>query len=158
MFRGHGGQGKNFRHFGESTPGGFHPVNPMGMRHLRAGFPPDFMGSGLDSAKRFLRPAVMLLLAEKPAHGYELMTRLKELGIGRGMDPSLLYRLLRMLERAGLTESSLDDSGAGPARKVYRLTPQGEELLDMWMSGLDDVFELLQQLKERYQKLRKEGD
>lgn len=103
-----------------------------------------------------MRPMLMLLLAEEPVHGYELMGRLKEFGIGQsGMDPSLVYRLLRHLERGGLAESSLDDSGAGPARKVYRLTPEGMEMLDMWAANLDEVSTLLQKFKERYGKLAK---
>ncbi len=72
-----------------------------------------------------------------------------------GMDPSLIYRLLRHLEKGGFAESSLDDSGAGPARKVYRLTPEGLEILDMWAANLDEVSTLLQQFKERYGKLVK---
>lgn len=113
------------------------------------------VGFGWDALRRFLRPAILLLLAEEPVHGYELMNKLKELGVGRGAEPSLVYRILHVLERSGLAESRLDDSGAGPARKVYALTPQGMEMLDLWMSNLDEVFELLQQLRERYQKLGK---
>ena len=98
----------------------------------------------------------MLLLAEEPVHGYELMGRLKAFGVGQsGMDPSLLYRLLRHLERGGLAESSLDDSGSGPARKVYRLTPEGMEVLDMWAANLDEVSSLLQKFKDRYGNLVK---
>ena len=111
---------------------------------------------GTDISRRFMRPILMLLLAEEPVHGYELMGRLKEFGIGQsGMDPSLLYRLLRHLERGGLAESSLDDSGAGPARKVYRLTPEGMEVLDMWAANLDEVSSLLQKFKDRYGNLVK---
>ena len=124
--------------------------------HMAGGMPFEFPGFGQDNARRFLRPVVMLLLAEQPMHGYELMGRLKEFGIGQGgMDPSLLYRLLRFLERAGLAESSLDDSGAGPARKVYNLTPEGMEVLDMWAANLDEVSDLLAKFKERYGKLGK---
>jgi len=123
---------------------------------MAGGMPFEPSGLGHDSSRRFLRPVVMLLLAEEPMHGYELMGRLKEFGIGQGgMDPSILYRLLRLLERAGFAESSLDDSGAGPARKVYSLTPEGMEVLDMWASNLDEVSSLLQRFKERYAKLGK---
>jgi DNA-binding PadR family transcriptional regulator len=114
-----------------------------------------FMAPGAGSMRHLLRPAVLLLLAEEPSHGYRLMGRLRELGIGKGMDPSLLYRLLRVMEKSGLAESTLDDTGAGPARKVYRLTPQGMELLDMWMTGLDDALEILEGLRERYRKLER---
>ena len=116
----------------------------------------DYCNCGQEMPRRFLRPVVMLLLAEQPQHGYELMGRIKEFGVGQGgMDPSLLYRLLRHLERTGLAESSLDDTGAGPARKVYRLTPEGQEVLDIWAVNLEGVSTFLQEFKNRYQKLGK---
>ncbi len=122
--------------------------------HAHGGMPLEIPGLSWDPTRRFLRPAVLLLLAEQPMHGYELMGRLKEFGIGMaGIDPSMLYRLLRVMERTGLAESALDDSGSGPARKVYNLTPEGREVLDMWMSNLDDLSELLDKFRERYRKL-----
>ena len=133
-----------------------HRVRMIRPGRTGGGMPLEVPGLGQDNARRFLRPVVMLLLAEQPMHGYELMGRLKEFGIGQGgMDPSLLYRLLRFLERSGLAGSSLDDSGAGPARKVYSLTPEGMEVLDMWAANLDEVAALLRQFKERYEKLGK---
>ncbi|MEW6554417.1 MAG: helix-turn-helix transcriptional regulator [Actinomycetota bacterium] len=134
-------------HHGE----GLHPGH-MHMARMIA----DRCSCGPDISRRFIRPILMLLLAEEPVHGYELMGRLKEFGVGQsGMDPSLLYRLLRHLERGGLAESSLDDSGSGPARKVYRLTPEGMEVLDMWAANLDEVSTLLQKFKQRYGSLAK---
>lgn len=124
--------------------GRFHPADTFpGFFSWRKGFP-----------NRFLRPAVLLLLAEKPSHGYELMGRLKDLGLGEGsIDPSILYRLLRFLEAEGLAESTLDDSGAGPARKVYRLTPEGREVLDFWATSLDSVTGFIEEFRRRYEKV-----
>ncbi len=144
-------------HEGEGAEGRGSNLNHPRMTHrgrTTGGIPIDIPGFGHDNTRRFLRPVVMLLLAEQPMHGYELMGRLKDFGIGQGgMDPSLLYRLLRILERAGLAESSLDDSGSGPARKVYKLTPEGMEVLDMWAANLDEVSELLDRFKERHTDL-----
>ncbi len=101
--------------------------------------------------RRFMRPMVLLLLAEQPMHGYELMGKLKDFGMGQGMmDPSILYRMLRHLESDGLAESTLDDSGSGPARKVYNLTPEGREMLDFMAAGLEEVTGFLNHFKERY--------
>lgn len=155
-FRGESHEGSPFSPGGWECHGNIPRFRAMMGGHFRPGMGPvggGFVGLGPNSARLLLRPAVLLLLAEEPAHGYQLMARLRELGIGKGMDPSLLYRLLRMLESSGLAESSLDDTGAGPARKVYRLTPQGRELLDLWISGLDDALEILESLKSRYQKM-----
>lgn len=141
----------------EGFPGACHPLGGMEKGPFRPGLFPPFARMALEPSRRLLRPAVLLLLAEKPAHGYELMERLRELGMAGSMDPSLVYRLLRMLEASGMAESSLDDSGAGPARKVYHLTPQGMEMLDMWMSGLEGMLETLQMLRERYHKLERDA-
>lgn len=111
-------------------------------------------GFGTGMPRRFMRPVALLLLAEQPMHGYELMGRLKEFGMGQGMmDPSILYRMLRHLESEGMAESTLDDSGSGPARKVYNLTPEGREMLDFMAADLDEVTGFLNRFRERYNKL-----
>ena len=133
---------------------GIHHPRMIHPHRTHGGMPVDIPRLGWDSPRRFMKPVVLLLLAEEPVHGYELVGRLKEFGIGQGgMDPSLLYRLLRSLERAGLAESTLDDSGSGPARKVYSLTPEGMEVLDMWVANLDEIGDFLHKFKERYEKL-----
>lgn len=48
---------------------------------------------------------------------------------------------------------SLDDTGAGPARKVYSLTPEGVEMLDLWATSLEETLRLPNELKARYEGL-----
>lgn len=130
--------------------------SPHGMRTGRfpAGIITEMRALAPGSFGHLLRPAILLLLAEESMHGYELVVRLKELGVARAdMDPSMVYRILRMLERAGMATSSLDDSGAGPARKVYSLTPDGMEMLDLWAANLEETMRLLDELKARYEGL-----
>jgi PadR family transcriptional regulator PadR len=78
--------------------------------------------------KNFLRPCLLLLLHERPAHGYELRERLRPLGFNRE-DPGRLYRALRALEDAGLVQSAWQSSTGGPDRRAYQLTRVGEERL-----------------------------
>jgi PadR family transcriptional regulator PadR len=78
--------------------------------------------------KNFLRPCLLLLLHESPAHGYELRERLRPLGFGRD-DPGRLYRALRSLEAAKLVRSAWQSSSGGPDRRTYELTRAGEERL-----------------------------
>jgi PadR family transcriptional regulator, regulatory protein PadR len=78
--------------------------------------------------KNFLRPCLLLLLHESPAHGYELRERLRPLGFGRD-DPGRLYRALRSLESAKLVRSAWQSSSGGPDRRTYELTRAGEERL-----------------------------
>jgi len=78
--------------------------------------------------KNFLRPCLLLLLQESPAHGYELRERLRPLGFNRD-DPGRLYRALRALEEAELVRSAWHSSAGGPDRRTYELTSAGEERL-----------------------------
>jgi PadR family transcriptional regulator PadR len=78
--------------------------------------------------KNFLRPCLLLLLHESPAHGYELRERLRPLGFNRD-DPGRLYRALRALEEAELVQSAWQSSAGGPDRRTYELTEAGEERL-----------------------------
>jgi PadR family transcriptional regulator, regulatory protein PadR len=76
----------------------------------------------------FYQPRLLLKLAQKPAHGYELMEALSQQE-GVGPDPGNLYRILRNLEDEGLVQSSWDTDNPGPARRVYQITRQGLDYL-----------------------------
>lgn len=78
--------------------------------------------------KNFLRPCLLLLLREQPAHGYDLLERLRPLGFSRD-DPGRLYRALRQLESDGLVRSVWEKSTSGPDRRMYELTRAGMETL-----------------------------
>lgn len=74
--------------------------------------------------KDFLRPCLLLLLREQPAHGYELLDRSRAFGFD-GADPGGLYRTLRRLEDEGMVRSTWEPSGAGPQRRIYEITRGG---------------------------------
>lgn len=76
----------------------------------------------------YLRACLLLLLAESPAHGYQLRDRVCELGARP--DTAALYRALRALEEDGLVSSWWEPTAAGPARRLYRLTEAGGERLE----------------------------
>jgi poly-beta-hydroxybutyrate-responsive repressor len=80
----------------------------------------------------FIQPRLLLLLLQKPSHGYELLERLSQDEDMPGADPGLLYRTLRQLEEDGLVRSSWNTEGKGPARRLYQVTPEGVEYLHTW--------------------------
>ncbi|MGH2920033.1 MAG: helix-turn-helix transcriptional regulator [Solirubrobacteraceae bacterium] len=92
--------------------------------------------------KNFLRPCLLLLLHESPAHGYELRERLRPLGFNRD-DPGRLYRALRSLEAAGLVRSAWQSSSGGPDRRTYQLTRAGEERLYDAAAELRSMYTIL---------------
>jgi len=101
--------------------------------------------------ERFIEPSLLQLLSERPMHGYELLERIPELAREeRRVDLGNLYRLLRTLEEEGVVASEWDESLAGPAKRVYRLTPSGTALLDSWAAALVEVRELVTAFLDRH--------
>ena len=85
----------------------------------------------IERVPNFAQPRLLLELAKKPAHGYELIERLGQAD-NLSPDPGNFYRLLRSLEEEGLVSSTWDTPNSGPARRVYELTGQGYEFLQVW--------------------------
>ena len=102
--------------------------------------------------ERFVEPSILLLLRERPLHGYELIERLPELaGEGR-IDVGNLYRLLRALEAEGLVSSEWSAELPGPAKRTYELTPEGRRLLDRWAEALREAQGDVQSFLDRYEQ------
>ena len=102
--------------------------------------------------RNFARPCLLLLLAESPAHGYELLDRLRPFGFEL-VDPAGVYRTLRQMEQEGLVTSDWELSNRGPARRVYALTSDGRELLGAWSHTLEQNREILGNFLERHSQL-----
>ncbi|MGQ9523282.1 MAG: PadR family transcriptional regulator [Armatimonadota bacterium] len=87
---------------------------------------------------RLLEPALLLALAESgERHGYELLAAVNQMELAENeVDPGAVYRALRQLESDGYLVSSWHTGETGPARRVYRLTPAGRELLWLWAETL----------------------
>ena len=98
--------------------------------------------------KSFLHPCLLLLLKEEPGYGYDLVTRLKKLGIDD--DSASVYRALRMLEEKKAVASYWHTSSTGPARHVYRLTPVGEDQLQAAVEAAVDMHGAIQRYFRRY--------
>ena len=99
--------------------------------------------------RHFLYPAILLLLAEQPRHGYGLASALTGLGLGRVDRPSI-YRALSDLERDGLVMSWDEPPTAGSTRHVNALTPEGISALETWMSVIAQERASLDLVLQRY--------
>ena len=106
---------------------------------------------------RFIEPSILLLLSGKPSYGYELMEELEKIGLHDGSpDPGAVYRNLRRMEEDGLLESEWDTSGTGPARRLYRLTPKGQEYLEAWAVTIEQRKRSLEKFLKMYAEFSKE--
>lgn len=86
--------------------------------------------------ERLGEAALLLLLAERPTHGYELLERLPALLGEDRVDVGNVYRLLRGLEQEELVTSAWSADLPGPAKRTYTLTRDGHDLLAAWLEGL----------------------
>jgi len=106
---------------------------------------------------RFLEPTLLLFLHHSPAHGYTLLERLGEFGLG-DINPSVVYRALRDMESRGWVTSTWDEEQTqGPPRRVYRLTSQGHEALGLWTQDLQETRGLIDHLVGAYSQHMEEG-
>ena len=102
--------------------------------------------------ERFVEPSLLLLLRERPLHGYELLERIPELGVEGRVDIGNLYRLLRGLEEEGLVTSEWNAELPGPAKRTYELTDEGRRLLDRWAEALRRAEETIASFLKRYEE------
>ena len=79
--------------------------------------------------------AVVAASAE-PMYGYQIAKRLEQTGDGvLAGKQSALYPVLRNLEAAGLLDSFVEPSVAGPPRRYYRITEAGRQTLQSWAAA-----------------------
>ncbi len=83
---------------------------------------------------------VLAMLAKESSHGYQLRARLREaLGpLGDTMNAGQIYVTLTRLEKAGLAVSEQSAAVADrPDRKVYTLTPDGQQRVAEWLAEVN---------------------
>jgi DNA-binding PadR family transcriptional regulator len=80
---------------------------------------------------------VLALLAKEPSYGYELRGRLRAaLGpLGEAMNDGQIYVTLTRLEKAGhVVSERAAGSAERPDRRVYGLTPDGQQRVGEWLA------------------------
>ncbi len=84
-----------------------------------------------------VRLALLSLLEDEPAHGYELMKRLEERSGGMyRASAGTVYPVLQQLEDEGLVQIADEDG-----KKVYHLTEGGREELLVHRERVDDIWQ-----------------
>ena len=94
--------------------------------------------------KDLVELCLLHLLSQGDQYGYDLLRRLH--AAFPDTQESAVYAILRGLGREGCLEQYMGETSDGPARKYYRLTPQGTarygELLQQWRALKDALAEL----------------
>lgn len=111
----------------ESTPP---PVSELAELQLRK------FQKELSAGTVSLALLAVLGAATDPMYGYQIAKRLEQVGQGvLAGKQSALYPVLRNLESAGLLDSHVEPSMAGPPRRYYRITVAGREVLQAWAAA-----------------------
>ncbi|MFI5485034.1 MULTISPECIES: PadR family transcriptional regulator [Micromonospora] len=87
-----------------------------------------------------MQDVVLAMLAKEPAHGYELRTRMRTaLGpLGEAMNAGQIYVTLARLAKAGLvTSQRAEGLPDRPERRVYALTPEGQQRVAAWLTEVN---------------------
>ena len=73
---------------------------------------------------------------------------------GKAPDPTGVYRLLSTLEEQGLVSQGWSSSSQGPSKRLYELTPGGEECADKWIETLDEYQKSIRRLVAMMRKTK----
>ena len=139
----------------ESETGGRGRCGPGAHRHRRHGFGPGPFGDlgggwgrgprgrGRKARRGDIRTAALLLLAEEPRNGYQIMQELEERSEGLWRpSPGSVYPALQQLEDEGLIRSEEADG-----RRLYHLTEAGRAA-ETW-DDVDRTWNAVDQLGDR---------
>lgn len=114
----------------------------------------DLSRSGDGMPRNYLRACLLLILAESPAHGYDMTDQLGRLGLG-AIDKGGMYRTLRALEEERLVSSGWEVSPSGPLRRRYRISDVGRAWLEGWSESVRTGQAFAAGYLRRYERVRR---
>lgn len=88
--------------------------------------------------KGTLSGCILAIISRRETYGYEIAETLSRYGFGK-IAEGTIYPLLLRLEKNGLVDTEYRASELGPKRKYYRLTQQGREELESFISSYNEL-------------------
>ena len=100
-------------------------------------------GGGMRTARVLassdLQLLILLLLSEKPRHGYEIIKAIEEHSSGvYTPSPGMVYPALTYLEETGYATATADGT-----KKLFNITPEGTAYLEQRRSAADEIWNRL---------------
>ncbi|MBB2200515.1 PadR family transcriptional regulator [Gluconacetobacter tumulisoli] len=136
-----------------------HAIGRRGGRHgfgrgFGDGFGRGFGGGDFPTGRKLgsedLQLVLLALLAEKPAHGYEMIRLLEERSGGfYAPSPGMIYPALTYLDEIGYAAVTQDGN-----RKLYTLTDDGRAYLDGRRAQADAILDMLARIGGRMAEVR----
>jgi PadR family transcriptional regulator, regulatory protein PadR len=117
-----------------------------------------FPEMGSKKVERYIQPSILMILKEKTSYGYELIQNIGQFEFVQGnAPPGMIYRHLREMEDLGLVVSEWKTDEGGPAKRIYRLTSEGDEVLSFWIDYLERQAKKMLAFIDTYRDLTKSG-
>jgi PadR family transcriptional regulator PadR len=88
--------------------------------------------------KGLLELCVLATLKTERMYGYDIVKKLSSIN-GLVMGEGTIYPILSRFKKDGLVGTTLAESPEGPARKYYRLTELGRQLLNKMLESWAEV-------------------
>ncbi len=123
---------------------------------LRGSVPGDDIGwQGFRAGRKLgaenLQLIILALLAEKPAHGYEIIKELGERSRGfYSPSPGMVYPALTYLEEIGFASVEADGN-----RKLYKIAKAGRAHLEQSRDVVDTILAQLKWVGEKMEQMRR---
>jgi poly-beta-hydroxybutyrate-responsive repressor len=115
-------------------------------------------GSGTKKAERYIQPSLLMALKDKPSYGYELLQNIDRFGFVEGQaPPGMIYRHLRDMEENGWVVSAWQTDEGGPAKRIYRLTVEGDKVLGAWIDYMNSQAKKMLAFIKMYKDLASGG-
>ena len=78
--------------------------------------------------KGVLELCILNDIRNRKMYGYEIVRRMRKIE-GLIISEGAIYPILSRLKRQDMVDTSIQESPDGPARKYYKLTKQGEDMI-----------------------------
>lgn len=99
--------------------------------------------------KGLLEYCILTMLSKEPMYSSNILSLLKKANLL--VVEGTLYPLLNRLKKARLLDYEWQESEAGPPRKYYRLTEQGEELRDQLAISWEELSKSIKKITKEYE-------
>ncbi len=93
------------------------------------------MGNELGRELTTMEYVILGLLSSAPQTGYAIIHTFQTTTYYWSASSGAIYPALRRLERRGVIQGNVEAIRTMRPRKIYRLTPLGESLLDVWLTA-----------------------
>jgi PadR family transcriptional regulator PadR len=108
---------------------------------------------GSAKQERYIQPSILLGLYLNPSYGYEIIRHIQNFGFMKGdAPPGMIYRHLRQLEEDGLVRSEWKTEGTGPAKRMYYITEEGNEVLSALIGYMENQADKLRNFINMYRR------